>query len=111
MDLKVGVRLLCPRVDLDQALEARSALTGRRAAPVHVALRRSRLVQVHGEQVQVLMLLGEEQATEGHLPAGLGDSQLEVLAHEMAAEQRRQPVAVCVAADAHEARRDVEDFA
>ena len=84
---------------------------GRGAAPVHVAARRAGLVQVDGEHVEVLVLLGEEQAAEGHVAAGLGDGQLEVLAHEVPAEQRRQPVAVGVAADTDEARRDVVDLA
>ena len=111
MDLQVGVRLLRARVDLDQALEARAALAGRRSAPVDVAAGRAGLVQVDSEHVQVLVLLGEEQPAEGHVAAGLGDRQLEVLAHELAAEQRRQPVAVGVAADADEARGDVEHLA
>ena len=98
VDLQVGVRLLRARVDLDQALEARAALAGRRAAPVHVAARGARLVQVDGEHVQVLVLLGEEHAAEGHVAARLGHGELEVLAHEVPAEQRRQPVAVGVAA-------------
>ena len=69
------------------------------------------LVQVDREHVEVLVRLGEEQAAEGHVAAGLADGELEVLAHEMAAEQRRQPVAVGVAADADEARRGVVHLA
>ena len=68
-------------------------------------------MQVDREHVEVLVLLGEEQPAEGHVAAGLGDGQLEVLAHEVAAEQRRQPVAVGVAPDADEARRDVVHLA
>ena len=68
-------------------------------------------MQVDGEHVEVLVLLGEEQAAEGHVAAGLGDRELEVLAHQVAAEQRRQPVAVGVAPDADEAGGDVEHLA
>ena len=107
MDLQVGVRLLGARVDLDQPLEARPALAGRGAAPVHVPARWARLVQIDREHVQVLVLLGEEQAAKGHVSAGLRDRQLQMLAHEMAAQQRWQPVAVGVASDADEARRAV----
>ncbi len=71
VDLQVGVRLLGARVDLDQPLEARAALTGRGSAPVHVPARRAGLVQVDREHVEVLVLLGEEQAAEGHVAAGL----------------------------------------
>ena len=44
-------------------------------------------------------------------PPGSAHRQLEVLAHEVAAQQRRQPVAVGVAPDADEARGDVEHLA
>ena len=65
-------------------------------------------MQIDREQVQVLALLREEQAAEGHVAARLGHRQLEVLAHEVAAQQRRQPVAVGVAPDADEAGRGIE---
>ena len=54
VDLQVGVGLLRAGVDLDQALEARPALAGGGAAPVHVASRRPGLVQVDREDVEVL---------------------------------------------------------
>jgi len=57
------------------------------------------------------VLLGEEQAAEGHVAAGLRDRQLQVLAHEVPPEQCRQPVAVGVAPDPDEARRGVVDLA
>ncbi len=96
--------LLRAGVDLDQALEARAALTGRGPAPVHVTAGGAGLVQVHREHVQQLLLLGEEHAAEGHVAARLAHRQLQVLAHQVAAQQRGQPVAVGVPADAHEAR-------
>ncbi len=111
VDLQVGVRLLGARVDLDQPLERRAALAGGGAAPVHVPAGGAGLVQVHREGVQVLVGLGEEQAAERHVAAGLGHGQLQVLAHEMSAQQRGQPVAVGVAPDADEAGGDVIDLA
>ena len=80
--------LLGAGVDLDQPLEARAALAGRGPAPVHVAAGGAGLVQVDREHVQMLVLLGEQQPAEGHVAAGLGDGELEVLAHQVPAEQR-----------------------
>jgi hypothetical protein len=57
------------------------------------------LVQVDGEHVEVLVGLAEEQAAERHVAALAGDRELVVLADQVAAEQRRQPVAVGVAPD------------
>src|SRR5207302_1736114 len=76
-----------------------------------VAARRPRLVQVDREHVEMLVLLREEHAAEGHVAARLRDRELEVLVHEMPAEQRGQPVAVCVAADLDDARRGVVHLA
>ena len=99
VELQVGVALLRARVDLDQPLEARLARAGRGAAPVHVAAGGPGLVQVDGEDVEVLVGLAEEQAAERHVPAGAGDDQLVVVADQAPAEDRRQPVAVGVAPD------------
>ncbi len=65
-------------------------------------------MQVHREGVEVLLGLGEEQAAEGHVAARLHHRKLEMVAHQMAAEQCRQPVAVGVPAHAHEAGGGVE---
>ena len=109
MGLQVGVGLLRARADLDQALVRGAAGPGGRPLPHGVSGRGADLVQVHREEIEVLVGLGEVDAAVAHVGARLGGGQLDVLAREPAAEVDRDPRAVAVAADAHDVSRDVVD--
>src|SRR2546421_635876 len=105
-----SLRAVLPRTTSSSGSSSSWAMSGSKkpSTVTRTAAGRARLGQVHREHVEVLLLLGEEQPAKRHLAARLAHGQLQVLAHEVAAQQRGQPVAVGVAADADEAGGDVE---
>ena len=72
--------------DVDQALVGRARLAGERALPDRVAGGVAGLVLVGGEQVEVLLALGEVEAGVAHVRALLGGDDVERLLGQVAAE-------------------------
>ena len=104
--------LLGARVDLDQALEARLA-RARSAAPRQWTSPPEGPVSCRStaKTSKCSSRLAEEEPAERHVAARAGDHELVVVADQAPAEQRRQPVAVGVAADLDDRGRGVVDAA
>ena len=96
--LQVGVGLRRLRDDVDQPLVGRPRVAGERALPDRVAGGVAGLVQVGGEEVEVLVALGEVQAGVAHVRALLGGDDVERLLGQAAAEVDRHPLDARVAA-------------
>jgi hypothetical protein len=105
------VGVLGPALDLDQALVGGARRAGQRPLPDRVPGGVALLVQVGGEQVEVLGALGEVEPGVAHVRAALGGHDVERLLGEPAAEVDRHPRAVGVARDLDPLGGDVVDLA
>ncbi len=99
--LQVGVALLGVGDDVDQPLVRGARVAREGALPDGVAGGVALLVLVGGEQVEVLVALGEVEPGVAHVRALLGGHDVQHLLHETAAQVHGHPAHVRVARDLH----------